>query len=271
MTARSPRIAPIIVFLIIALLSASGCSFIRQSVAALRSTDHFIANGNDNRVLFEPGAEEYSNKVASLLPSAIQQVEEKQYHQFVEPVRVYICASRESFKKHYGADVRAGVLTKLFLSPGVFEAGDEIMKKYLVHELSHLQLKQQLGVYKASKLPMWFKEGLATYVSNGGGAHLISNQQAIEFIRDGKNFIPNKADGLIFKKTPRDFGLEPHMFYRQSMMFIGYLASKNEPGIQKLLLSIESGEDFSTAFQAVYNKKLEELWDDFLREAKKTG
>jgi hypothetical protein len=261
----------LLVVLFIALLSVTGCSFFRQSIAALRSTDHFISNGNDSRVLFERSAENYADKVASLLPKAIQQVEEKQYRHFVEPVQVYVCASRESFKEYYGADVRAGVLTKLFLSPRIFDDGDEIAKKYLMHELSHLHLQQQLGVYKMSKLPMWFKEGLATYVSNGGGAHLVSQEQAIESIRAGKYFVPNITDGFIFKITPGDFGLEPHMFYRQSMLFISYLATMNESAFRKLLLSIESGERLPTALQAVYNKNLEELWNKFLNEVNKTG
>jgi len=260
-----------LVVLVIVLLSIAGCSLVRHSIAVLRSTDHFIPSGNDDRILFEPGAQNYADKVASFLPSAIQQVEEKQYRHFVEPVRVYVCGSRESFKKYYGADVPAGVLKKLFLSPRIFEYGDEIAKKYLTHELSHLHLQQQLGVYKMSKLPMWFKEGLATYVSNGGGANLISQKKAIDSIRAGKYFVPNKADGFIFKKTPSDFGLEPHMFYRQSMMFISYLAAINEFGFQKLLLSVESAERFSTALQSAYDRKLEELWNEFLHEVKKTG
>jgi hypothetical protein len=66
------------VVLVIALLLVSGCSFVRYSIAALRSTDHFIPNENENRVLFEPGAEDYANKVALFIPSAIQQIEEKQ-------------------------------------------------------------------------------------------------------------------------------------------------------------------------------------------------
>jgi hypothetical protein len=259
------------VVLVIAALSVAGWSLVRQSVAALRSTNHFIPSKNDNRVLFEPGAEDYADKIVSFLPAAIEQVEEKQYSRFVEPVHVYVCASRESFKKYYGADVRAGVLIKLFLSPRIFEYGDEIAKKYLMHELSHLHLQQQLGIYKMSKLPMWFKEGLATYVSNGGGAHLILQEQATEFIRAAKYFVPNKADGFIFKKTPSDFGLEPQMFYCQSMMFISYLATIDASGFHRLLLSIESGERLPAALHAAYNKTLEELWDGFLHHVHETG
>jgi len=248
-----------------------GCTFARQSVAVLRSTDHFVTNKNDSRVLFEPGAEDYADKIVLFLPSAIQQVEEKQYRSFAKPVRVYICASRENFTRMYGADVRAGVLTKLFLSPRIFEDGDEIARRYLTHELSHLHLLDQLGNYQMSRLPSWFAEGLATYVSDGGGAHTVTEKQAIDSIKSGKYFVPNETGGFIFRKTASNWGLEHHMFYRQSMMFIGYLAATNESGYQKFLLDVENGEEFSTALQAAYNKKLEELWNDFLREINKTG
>ncbi len=246
-----------------------GYTFVKQSIAILRSTDHFITHKNDSRVLFEPGAEDYANRVVLFLPSAIQQVEEKQYRSFAKPVRVYICTSRESFTRMYGADVRAGVLTKLFISPRIFESGDEIARRYLIHELSHLYIQDQIGNFKMSRLPFWFKEGLATYVSDGGGAHTVTEKQAIESIKSGTYFVPDQTSGFIFKKTPSDFGLQPHMFYRQSMMFISYLATINDPGFRKLLLAVESGERFSTALQAAYNKKLEELWNEFLHEINK--
>jgi len=226
---------------------------------------------NDNRVLFEPGAEESANKLAEFLPTAIQQVEKKQFRHFVEPVHIYVCASRESFKRFYGADVRAGVLTKLFLSPRIFEYGDEVAKKYLTHELSHLHLQQQIGIFKMNRLPMWFKEGLATSVSNGGGAHLISQEQATDFLRAGKHFVPNKADGFVFKKTPSDFGLKPQMFYRQSMMFINFLEDTNESAYRKLLLGVENGKQLTTVLEATYHKKLDKLCDDFLNKINMMG
>ena len=268
---RRLNIAILILSLAIMLVSHAGCSFVRHSIAAIRSTDHFVPNKQDHRVLFEPGAEDFANKIVSFLPSAIQQVEDKQYQPFSETVRVYICSTRDSFKKHYGADVRAGVLTKLFLSPRLLEQDDEILYLYLAHELSHLHLLQKLGVYKNSRLPMWFKEGLATYASDGGGAHLVSESQAIESIKSGNHFIPNKTGGFIFRKTPSDFNIKPHMFYRQSMMFITFMVSKNELEFQKFLLYVGKGERLSVALRKAYNNGLQELWSEFLQEIKKKG
>lgn len=262
-----------IIFILLITVTVSsfiGCTFVRQSVAVLRSTDHFVTHKNDSRVLYEPDAGDYANRVVLFLPSAIQQVEKKQYGPFAKPVSVYICASRESFTRMYGADVRAGVLSKLFISPRIFESGDEIARLYLIHELSHLHIRDRLGNYKMSRLPFWFKEGLATYVSDGGGAHTVTEKQAIESIKSGKYFVPDETGGLIFQKTASDWDLDHHMFYRQSMLFISYLAETNESGYRKLLLDVENGERFATALQAAYDKKLEELWNDFLYAVNKT-
>lgn len=261
----------LILLVTVAVPSFFGCTFVKQSIAVLRSTDHFIPHKNDSRVLFEPEAEEFANRIVLFLPLAVQQVEEKQYCQFVKPIRVYICASRESFARMYGTDVRAGVSTNLFLSPRIFEDGDQIARMYLTHELSHLHIQDRIGIYKTSRLPFWFKEGLATYVSGGGGAHTVTEDQAIDFIKSGKFFVPDESGGFIFQKTANDWGLNHHMFYRQSMMFINYLAATNESAYRKMLLSIENGDRFSAALQTAYNKKLKDLWKEFIQKINKMG
>jgi hypothetical protein len=93
-------------------------------------------------------------------------------------------------------------------------------------------------------------------------------RHSIAALESTDHFIPNKADGLIFKKTPSDFDLEPHMFYRQSMMFIRYLATLDAFGFRRFLLSVQSGDRLPDTFQATYKKKLEDLWIDFLNKNK---
>jgi hypothetical protein len=66
--------------------------------------------------------------------------------------------------------------------------GEEIAWLYLIHELSHLHIRNQIGNYKVSRLPFWFTEGLATYVSDGGGAHTVPERQAIDCIKSGRIF-----------------------------------------------------------------------------------
>ena len=258
---------PVISAMTLAIISVllTGCSFSHHAMALFRSTDHFIQSQNDARVLFEPGGDRYAEKISVLLPLAIQQIEEKQYRPFPEPVQVYVCASRESFEKYYGADVRAGVSSKLLLSPRVFDQGDEITRLYLTHELSHLHLLQLLGSYKMRTLPFWFKEGLAAYVSDGGGANKVSEEEALASFHMGKHFIPNKTGGIFFQKTPSDFGLKPHMFYRQSMIFVSYLEKQNRESFREFLLSVERGTRLTMAIQGAYDKDLEELWAGFMK------
>lgn len=77
------------------------------------------------------------------------------------------------------------VFLKLLLSPVLMDEPHNI-QLYLAHELSHLHLCQQLGLLKMRNLPTWFKEGLATFVSNGGGAQTVSENEAIESIANGR-------------------------------------------------------------------------------------
>ena len=226
----------------------------------------------DSRVFYESGAEAYAEKVASFLSSSIQHVVEWQFRPFQDPVRVYVSGSKENHRKYYGSNARAGVLNgKIFLSPMVFEHGDEAAKKYLMHELSHMHLFQPLGTYKWERIPSWFHEGLATYVSGGGGANLVSQEQAIKYILSGKHFIPHKTEGLIFKRNRSDFNLHHHMFYRQSMIFVSYLVAMDSLKFKKLLRAVEDGKSFSSSVHGAYSKSLDELWLEFLGKIKEKG
>lgn len=238
----------------------------RHSIAAMRPPDSFKAYPGDARILYELGAEKYADIIAHLLPSAIEQVEKGQYRPFAQPVRVYICSSRKSFKKYYGADVRAGVLTKLFLSPLVFDQGEDVTRQYLVHELSHLHLRDHIGQYKMVILPLWFKEGLATYVSKGGGAHTVSVEEATDAIKAGKHFVPSERGSIFFPKKPSSWGIKPQMYYRQSMIFTQYLIKTDPAAFRTLLLSIEDGKRFTTAFESTYKMPLAKMWGHFLKD-----
>jgi hypothetical protein len=52
--------------------------FLRSSIgrALLKSKSHFIAHAADSRILYEPGAEGFADKIADFLPTAVKRVEE---------------------------------------------------------------------------------------------------------------------------------------------------------------------------------------------------
>ncbi len=44
--------------------------------ALLKSKSHFIAHMADSRILYEPGAEGFADRIADFLPAAVKRVEE---------------------------------------------------------------------------------------------------------------------------------------------------------------------------------------------------
>jgi hypothetical protein len=144
-------------------------------------------------VLYEPGAEHMAGVVAAAMPAAVETVERRQYGRFIVPVRVYVCATVDSFAK-YTASPRAGGHTmggRVFLSPKP-ENTDERIPRLLAHELSHLHLGQRLSLILSGRLPVWFEEGLAVEVSGGGGAEGVTTGRCAERSRRGARSFPRR-------------------------------------------------------------------------------
>ncbi len=258
-----------VLFIIVFLLTCSSCSVTRSAISSLRSTDYFVPLETDKRVLYEPGAEKFAQQMAELLPQAIEQVEAGHYRPFVKPVTIHICVSEESYEKLTGVKAPASITLKgVFFSPRLVEE-QRPLSLYLSHELSHLHLEQQVGKWKFAHLPAWFKEGLATYVSGGGGAQNVTESEAIEAIRTGKHFEPHEKGSIFSRKYGHHWGLSPHMFYRQSMMFVAYLKNVNEEKYRGFLLAIQDGAGFSKSFYNAFDKNLEVTWKEFLVEIEK--
>ena len=251
------------------LLASSGCTVTRSAISSLRSTDHFVPLETDKRVLYEPGAEAFAEKMAELLPKAIEQVEKGHYRPFVKPITIHICLSQESYERLTGLKAPASVTLKgVFFSPRLVEE-QRPLSLYLAHELSHLHLEQQIGKWDFACLPAWFKEGLATYISGGGGAQNVTETEAIEAIKAGKHFEPHEKESVFFRKYGHHWGLSPQMFYRQSMMFVAYLKDIDEERYRSFLLAIQDGSGFSESFHNAFDASLAEIWKEFLIEIEK--
>ncbi len=256
-----------IIILIFVVIFTTSCTATKAVIAMNKSTNQFIALEQDKRVLYEKGAKKYAETVANELDTAVQTVEQKQYKKFTKPVTIYICNSIESFTNYCVHSQASGCVLneRLFLSPKNFQAN----RQALTHELSHLHIEQQLGMFAwHSGYPAWFQEGLATYVSNGEGANRVSSDEARKAIAKGKTFTPNMSGSLIFRKAAHSFGLKPNMFYRQAAMFIEYLHSIDRMKFKTLLLSVEAGENFEKSFSSAYGATLNEIWKKFIQQKK---
>jgi hypothetical protein len=220
-------------------LTLYGCSTVSAIAHYTKSTDHFHQLSNEQRVFYEPGAAKFADIVAHALPSAIETVEKKQYGKFNKEIKIYACETTESYNNLTGTKAKAVTYrNSVFMSPGLMENQNDI-KPYLTHELSHLMLLQNRGLYGFMTLPPWFIEGLAVFVSNGSGAGNVT------LILSGKTFKPDAAGGVLdffFRKYGSHWNLEPHLFYKQSELFVIYLKNMTAKALKSCLSQWRTGK-----------------------------
>ena len=256
--------------------SLAGCGSARFLAAAVHSTDQYLPLSSEPRLLVEPGGAAFATAVEPHVSAAIDTVEVRHYRPFPRPVAICVCASTDSFVHYSGASPHAKgtVGSELFLNPSLLETPARI-PAILTHELSHLHLAQQLGgIRRARNLPAWFQEGLATLVADGGGAETVTVDDARRALRSGLRFEPVARDSLLSPRTADYwFGQqipEPayrqHLFYRQAMLFVGYLRDVDEARFRALLLAIQDGGRFGPSLERAYGVNLALLWQRFLAE-----
>lgn len=253
--------------LLICLLS--GCTLLNAGVASLRSRETFKPLVADQRIMVEPGAEKLAQQVAQMLPQAIDTVEKQLVRPFVAPVQIYICKNGTSLHYYTGMSptVRGVVTNALFLS-GLLADTPERIPLILTHELTHLHLYQHLehlGLYHyTTAIPVWFHEGLAVMISEGGGAEQVTETEAITAMKGGAVITPNEDEWLLFRQTAHSYGMTPHMFYRQCGLFVSYLRNQAPDRFQELVRHIEQGRSFREAFAEAYGTSVQSWWRTYL-------
>ena len=265
------RLHKIGLFFVATVFISTGCTAVKTAFSSLRSIEHFVALDTDQRILYEPGAEDYAKAIEQHLSPAIIKVEKGQYRKFSKAVNIYACKSHESFKALTGQKARATMTHRgIFFSPKLLET-PESLPLILAHELSHLHIKQRIGTWKYSKLPFWFQEGLATMISGGGGAEKVTIEAAKKKFISGKHFEPTEKGGILIRKTPSSWGLKPHMFYRQSMIFVDYIKTNNPDKFRMFLLELQEGKSFKNSFERTFEMSVGKTWADFSRRIRMVG
>lgn len=264
---RMSKIFVLYSLLAIALMLLTGCTSFKAAIAMNKSTDDFLSLEQDSRIKYEESSEKIAEEIAPYLDSAIETVESKQ-GALKKSAVIYVTKSIDSFSsycasKHPSACV---IGDRLFISPKLFQQKDRI-PGVLTHELSHLQLTQDIGFWSyQTNLPVWFKEGLAVYVSNGSGAEKVSEQQAIEALHQGKAINPNGSGSLLFRKTASSFNMNTHMFYRQSGMFVKWLHDMSPNKFRKLLVALKQGNTLNEELLSIYGFESHQGWSKFTSE-----
>lgn len=243
-------------------LFLAGCATPRLTPSA---TEGFTPLGNDARVWHETGGEAYAGEVSRLLGPAINKVESVHGLPFERPPRVYVCATPPCFSRlvpvpGYTAAVLPGEM--LTLSPKLDIEENERLPGILAHELSHLHLGQRLGHYTAD-LPIWFHEGLASLVADGGGAEFSSDEDACNAWDSGRRINFTQLDTTRKRHRAADFKMSIHQFYRQSWRFLQYLQRRDPGGFATMLRDLQAGKPFLDAVADTYRINLEWLSLEF--------
>ena len=233
-----------------------GCALTVSNPRALLPIDSFEPLASDPRVWVEPGYEAYGERVASVLPAAIAQVEAAHYLPFAKTPRIYVCGSDACFKRYVLTPrLSAAVVpdNRLILSPKLNDRESHRLPSLLAHELAHLHLGQRIGHYHSS-LPVWFHEGWASLAADGGGAEYASDAQAFAAIHAGRRVNLVVRDTYDKRHRASASGLSIHEFYRQSMLLVGWLKAQDGARFRDLVLAVQHNTDFEIAFWNIYGQ-----------------
>lgn len=255
-------------YIFIAFISVfvTGCSTIYS-----RITYKFERLDSDFNIFYEKGSNDIATEVNKTLAHLIADVEKRQFSVFKSKneITVYIFNKKERYSNFsMASDKSRGSASKneIYISPIIRER-IETLESILSHELSHIHIRQYVGTWKyINNIPGWFHEGLAVEVSDGGGAENVSESQAYVFFKEGKHFYPRAEGGILSHKSAHDYGLKPHMYYRQSNMFVRYLRGVDRVAFEKCYIALTEGDSFESVWKVYYGKSLPDLWEEFMSE-----
>jgi len=263
------------IFTLISFVFLVSCSTVHAHL-----TYDFAVDSKDGRLLYEEGAEETVSRISEKLETYIQQIESLQFSKFKDSskIRLYFFEDHLRYSKFTTSSAHgSAAFKKAFISlPSIMErqssdrckneACPETVDGVLLHELSHLHLRQHLGVWRSYTVPKWFHEGLATSVSGGAGAGLVSVESSKKRILAGSHFIPADKRIRFRSKTVGELYSGTYRFNHQAQMFVEYLKGRNPAAFQKTLVEIIGGKKFRTVWESNYGANISTLWADFTAE-----
>lgn len=257
--------------------AAAAVPTIRHMASGLWNVpDRLPALPDNSLVHYQPGAEQYARDVSALLPDAIARIEAAHGRPFAHPVIVGVYSTPEAYAaaNGVGSAVPVGVTFagRVNLSPKLFRTQHQRLRAILTHELSHAHIQTWIGVGAFLRLPNWFKEGLAVMVSGGGGAELVSEEDARAAIQRGERIAIDEAGSLQnlldvrFESAPANVSASWYpvvLAYRQAGMFVTYLHDSDGPAFARTMNAILDGHPFVEAVSAGYHEGIQSLWKKF--------
>lgn len=242
---------------------------IKAVMAKYKSTNHFLVLESDPRILYEQGSKNNALIVNKILDQRLTTVEEILGYSTMLTPSVYICNTQSSFNEYVylSENVRGAVFWgKLFLSPRAFSQGS--ITRLLDHELTHHLFNSYLGEKShIENIPLWFREGIAVYVANGGESFTRNKRLFYLMNKDEISAVLNKEVERWFQTSNPSAavkkGVVNRSLYRISAMVVHFMQIKNPAQFNLLMQALISGKKFNVAVQESYGADFEELYDEF--------
>lgn len=261
-----------VISLIFIALLLNDSLFLKAIIAKYKSTDNFIVLAEDPRVRYEKNAQDEAIALSRVLHASQRKVEVTLNAHFKKPIEIYVCASQETFNEYVylSRNVRGAVYWgKLFLSPGAFDRGEESLAELTAHELTHYLFYTHLGENAHIKnIPIWFREGIAVFVGDGGAAYTKDKDiSALMSIEEKEAYQSGRIDFWFASENPADAvtknGVANWLIYRVGASFVHYMHDSQPENFDKLTQLLLSGTEFSQALQVSYGRNIGVLREDF--------
>ncbi len=240
--------------------------------AKFKSTDNFIVLAPDPRIRYEENSKENAIAVQKILQHSQDSVELLLKSKFKKRIEVYVCSSQETFNGYVflSTNVRGAVYWgKLFLSPGAFSGDQSSLTELTTHELTHYLFYTHLGEKSSiENIPLWFREGIAVFVANGGAAYTREKDVFHQISLEEKDVFQSGAVDYWFNTTdPRDAvsktGRANWLLYRVGALFIHYLHDSQPADFENLITLLLSGTKFNRAVELSYERTIDSLLAEF--------
>ena len=210
-----------------------------------------------------------------IIDSLIRRAEISHGLHFRHKVKIFVCAYEGELKKFTGA--RARMITvigngRIFISE---QANDERKTNaihpdtYLLHELSHSLMHQNMSFFHALTYPQWFMEGLAVYTSDQFGKDgYLTMEETFAKMKEGY-FVEPEDWGTFLSgkgKAVKDFKLKNkyRFIYAEYGSIVAFMIEKfGKDRFDRFLRESLKSNDFYVLFKDVFGQEFHEFINDF--------
>ncbi|MBI4550575.1 MAG: hypothetical protein HY714_06580 [Candidatus Omnitrophica bacterium] len=187
---------------------------------------------------------------------------------------VYIYASKRSYLKGARMPGWSNAAASFENVPTIraYLGADDFLGTQLPHEITHLLMRQFVGVGNAS-VPRWIDEGVALWFEESGRAREMDDWVSVEAAQ-GRHISIARLTGLsdpsLAPASP-DQGLNQSvsLFYAESFSVVNFLMERfGQARFVELLRQFKKGSDVETALRKAYGasvRDLEALEQEWLR------